>query len=651
MRRQHRVDLKSCRSRLIKILLITVSSVAMTAFAVSQDVLTEHNDNTRTGQDLNETILTPSNVNSTSFGRLFTLSVDGKVDAQPLYISALAIPGNGTHNVLIVATEHDSVYAFDADNGTTLWKTSVLGSGETTSDDHGCGNLTPEIGITATPVISRSNGPNGAIYVVAMSEDSSGNYHQRFHALDAALGTELFGGPTEITATYPGTGDNSSNGTVVFDPGQYMDRAALLLSSGVVYATWSSHCDDRPYTGWVMGYSATTLAQTTVLNLTPNGNDGAIWMAGAGPAADSAGNVYLLDGNGTFDSTLNSGGFPSSGDYGNAFLKLSTSSGLAVADYFEMDSEASENSQDRDLGSGGVLLLPNQTDSTGMVWQLAVGAGKDGNLYVVNRSSMGKFNANSNNTYQQLTDVFPNGIFSAPAYFNGTLYFGADKDPIFAFQLSNAKLSTTSTAQTSTSFEYPGATPSISANQTSNAIVWAAENVNPAVLHAYSASTLQELYNSNQAANSRDHFGAGNKFIIPTVANGKVYVGTTNSVGAFGLLNTSATTPTFNPAPGTYNSTQSVTISDLTSGATIYYTTNGSTPTTASTVYSGAISVTSTTTINAIAVASGFANSAVASGTYTIQSPAATPTFNPAPGTYSGTQSVTLSDTTSGATI
>ncbi len=651
MHPEHRVYSTGCWSGLSKALLISVVSLLFTVFASSQDVLTQHNDNARTGQNLYETILTPGNVNSSSFGRLFTLAVDGKVDAQPLYISSLAIPGNGTRNVLIVATEHDSVYAFDADSGSTLWRVSLLGSGENTSDTHACGNLTPEIGITATPVINRTPGSNAAIYVVAMSKDSSGNYHQRLHALDPAAGTEIFAGPAEITATYPGTGDNSSGGNVIFDPGQYMDRSALLLLNGVVYTTWASHCDIRPYTGWIMGYSASNLAQVSVLNVTPNGNDGAIWMAGAGPATDDSGNIYILDGNGVFDNTLNASGFPSNGDYGNAFLKLSTTSGLAVADYFEMDSQVSENAGDVDIGSGGALVLPDQSDATGDIWHLAVGAGKDHNLYVVNRDSMGKFNASSNNIYQQLTSVFSNGIFSAPVYFNGTIYYGAVKDPIYAFQLSNARLSTAATAQTSNTYAYPGATIALSANQTSNAILWATENVSPAVLHAYDAVTLQELYNSNQAANSRDHYGSGNKYITPTIANGKVYVGTTNSVGVFGLLTSPAATPTFSPAPGVYSTTQSVMLSDGSAGATIYYTTDGSNPSSSSNVYGGAITVAATTTIRAIATAPGLSVSPVANGTYTIQGQAATPTFSPAPGTYNSTQSVRLSDTVAGATI
>ena len=502
----------------------------------STDVLTYHNDIARTGQNLNETTLTTSNVTSAKFGKLGFYPVDGLVDAEPLYASTVAVPSNGTHNVLVVATEHDSVYAFDADSGATLWHVSMLKTGETTSDNRGCGQVTPEIGVTSTPVIDRTQGPNGVIYIVAMSKDASGNYHQRIHALDLALGTELLSGPVDIQATYPGTGDSSSSGNVVFEPGQYKERAALLLLNGVIYTGWASHCDIRPYTGWIIGYSESTLAQTSVLNVTPNGNEGAIWMAGAGLAADSSGNIYFLDANGDFDTNMNASGFPGDGDYGNAFMKLSTSSGLAVADYFEMDNEASENSSDTDLGSGGMIVLPDLTNGSGQTMHLAVGAGKDSNLYLVNRDSMGKFSSNNANIYQELAGALPGGVWAMPAYFNNMLYYGSVGSPIQAFPFTNAKLSTSATAQTANSFGYPGATPSISANGASNGIVWAVENASPAVLHAYNAANLNELYNSNQASGGRDQFGSGNKFMTPMIVNGKVFVGTPNGVAVFGLL-------------------------------------------------------------------------------------------------------------------
>ena len=502
------------------------------------NVTTYHNDVARTGQNLTETILTPSNVNSSSFGKLFVISVDGKVDAQPLYLAQVTIPNQGMHNVLYVATEHASVYGFDADSGTLLWQVSTLAAGETTSDDHGCGQITPEIGVTSTPVIDPKAGPHGTIYVVAMSKDGSGNYHQRLHALDVTTGTEEFGGPQNIQASFPGTGDNSSGGNVVFAPGQYAERAGLLLLNGVMYTGWTSHCDSRPYTGWVMGFNESTLAQVSVLNLTPNGNEGSVWMSGAGLAADTSGNIFLLDANGTFDSTLDANGFPSQGDFGNAFLKISTANQtLAVADYFEMFNQGAENGSDEDLGSGGALLLPDLTDGSGQTRHLAVGAGKDSNIYVVDRDAMGKFSPSKNNIYQEIQGGLSGSVFSMPAYFNNTIYYGAVGDNIKAFAISSALLAVTPASQTGNAFGYPGATPSISANGTSNAILWAAENTGSAVLHAYDATNLsRELYNSNQASGGRDQFGAGNKFITPMITNGKVYVGTTNGVGVFGVL-------------------------------------------------------------------------------------------------------------------
>jgi hypothetical protein len=502
------------------------------------NVTTYHNDNARTGQNLTETILTPSNVNSSSFGKLFVITVDGKVDAQPLYLTQVSIPNQGMHNVLYVATEHGSVYGLDADNGKALWQVSMLAAGETTSDDHVCGQITPEIGVTSTPVIDPKAGPHGTIYVVAMSKDGSGNYHQRLHALDVTTGAEEFSGPQNIQASFPGTGDNSSGGKVVFAPGQYAERAGLLLQNGVVYTAWTSHCDFRPYTGWIMGFDQSTLAQVSVLNVTPNGNEGSVWMSGAGLAADTSGNIFLLDANGTFDTALDANGFPSQGDYGNAFLKISSANGqLAVADYFEMSNQGAENGSDEDLGSGGALVLPDLTNSSNQTKHLAVGAGKDSNIYLVDRDAMGKFNPNTNNIYQELQGALSGPVFSMPAYFNNTVYYGAVGDSIKAFAISNAQLEKTPASQTANAFGYPGATPSISASGTSNALLWVAENGGSAVLHAYDATNLaHELYNSKQASGGRDQFGAGNKFITPMITNGKVYVGITNGVGVFGLL-------------------------------------------------------------------------------------------------------------------
>jgi outer membrane protein assembly factor BamB len=483
-------------------------------------------------------VLTLANVNSTSFGKLRFLSTDAKVDAQPLYLASVMI-GGASHNVAYVVTENDSVYAFDVDTGATLWQTSVLSSGETTSDQppYGCGQVYPTIGITSTPVIDRTAGAHGTIYLVAMSKTTATSvFHQRLHALDVTTGSELLSGPVDISATYPTLG-----GTTTFDPAQYEDRAALLLSGGVIYTSWSSHCDRPPYTGWIIAFSQQTLARTAVLNVGPNGTGmgPAIWMAGGGPAADSSGNVYLLTANGAFETALDSSGFPNQHDYGNSFLRLSTAGGaLAVADYFTMYNTVSESAQDVDLGSGGILLLPDATDSGGATRHLAVGAGKDGNLYVVDRDSMGKFTAGTNGNYQVLTGVLGGGIWSTPAYFNNTVYYGPTNSTLRAFSVSQAKLSGSATSMSSMNFVSPGTAPAISANGTANGILWAHENSNPAVLHAFDASNLaNELYNSSQAPNGRDQFGAGNKFITPMIADGKVFVGTTNGVAVFGLLN------------------------------------------------------------------------------------------------------------------
>jgi len=500
------------------------------------DMVTFHNDVSRSGQNLNETILTHQNVNVNTFGKVGFFAVDGKVDAQPLFLANVNIPGQGPRPTLYVATEHGTIYAFDADTGEPLWSTSLLGAGEVPSDPRSC-LITPEIGITATPVIDRTRGPNGAIYAVAMSKDIAGNYHQRLHALDVTSGAELFGGPQEISASFPGTGDNSSGGVVIFDPKQYKERAALLLLNGVIYTTWASHCDVRPYTGWIIPYDATTLQQEHVLNLTPNGNDGAIWMSGGGPAADTAGNIYLLDGNGTFDQTLDARGFPSQGNFGNAFLRLSVVSGsMVVTDYFQSPNVAAENVDDLDLGSGGAMLLPDLQDAHGKTWHLAVGAGKAGDIYVVNRDSMGGFNPTSQTALQVLPQAVAGGVFSTPAYFNNTVYYAAINDYMKAFSIGNGQLIPVPIGHTPTGFVYPGATPSISANGTKDAILWAVENGHSAKLHAYDANDLShELYNSDQAPLLRDQLGPGNKFIVPTVVGGKVYVGTTYGVTVYGL--------------------------------------------------------------------------------------------------------------------
>jgi len=499
-------------------------------------VLTYHNDNARTGLNPNETTLTTSNVKAATFGKLGSMPVSGLVDAEPLYVGNITINGTA-RNVLYVATENDLVYAFDADTFALLWQQSVLGAGESPSDDHACTQISPNIGITSTPVIDRSAGPNGTLLLMAMTKDPTNAYHHRLHALDLVTHAELNGGPTEVQAGVPGTATGSVGGMVTFNPGAYKDRASLLLVNGTIYTMWASHCDNPNYTGWVISYNESTLQRQSVLNVTANGTtqggkEGGIWMAGSGPAADSAGAIYFLVGNGTFDTALNGGGFPASGDYGNAFVKLTAAgNNLTVADYFAMHNAccaaSSESDTDEDLASGGLLLLPDLQDNTAKTWHLALGAGKDGYIYVVNRDSMGKFNpSNDTAIYQKVNDPSGNGsgtgpltggVWSAPAYFNNTVYYGPNGNRLMAFSISNA-------------------------NGTTNGIVWVVERVPNsgvvATLHAYDATNLAtELYNSNQTS-TRDQFpdNVYDKFVTPMVANGKVYVGTPNAVVVFGLL-------------------------------------------------------------------------------------------------------------------
>lgn len=514
------------------------------------DVSTYQYDNARDGLNSHETSLTLTNVQSPTFGKLGLYPTDGKVDGQPLYLSNVTI-GGAKHNVLYVVSEHDSVYAFDADTGSVLWQKSVLGPGETTSDDQGCGQISPEIGITDTPVIDRSQGTNGTIFFVAMSKDASGNYHQRLHAFDITTGSEVQNGPTEIAATYPGTGAFSTSGKQVFDPVKYAERVGLLLMNGSIFLGWTSHCDSDPYTGWLMMYDENTLKQTSVLNLTPNSDpsephfqagEGSIWQGGTALAGDAQGNIYFLDANGSFDATLDANGSPAQHDYGNAFIKVSLSQGqLTPSDYFVSYNTAMQSRSDTDLGSGGPVLLPDMTDAGGKTRHLAVGAGKDGNIYVVDRDNMGKYNVggtDNHNIYQELEGVL-SGVFGKAAYFNNTIYYGGVGDVLKAFSIQQAMLAGSPSSKTAAQFASPGTTPTVTSNGVQNGIVWALERGEGglAVLHAYDAANLaHELYNSNQASGGRDTFGNGNKFVTPVVANGKVFIGTQTGVAVFGLL-------------------------------------------------------------------------------------------------------------------
>lgn len=496
------------------------------------DVVTYHYDIQRTGQNLKETTLTTSNVNSATFGKVGEFSVDGQIDGQALFLSQLAIPGQGNKNVLYVATENDTVYAVDEQSisgtsATVLWKTSVLGAGESPATSLPCGNISPN-GVTATPVIDRTR---NAIYVEAMSQDSAGNIFHRLHALNLTNGNELFGGPTTITATYPGTGGNSSGGVVTFLPQVQHERAALLESGNVIYTAWSGmYGDCGEYSAWVIAYDAGTLKQTSAIDLVPDNHGGGMWMGGGGPAADASGNVYVVSGNGFGDTP------GTNSSYGNSFVRLSTSSGLTVGDYFTPFNTTSEDNADADFGSAGPLLLPDMTDGSGATRHLAVGAGKDGNLYVVDRDNLGQFNATKNNVYQQFS-LSSGENHSSPVLFNNTVYVGPTNSSLKAFPVSKALLASSPSSQTAHIFGGNGTVASISANANSQGIVWALD-WGASTLFAYDATDLtKELYDSNQAASSRDHFSSvGGHFITPMVANGRVYIGTKSSVAVFGLL-------------------------------------------------------------------------------------------------------------------
>jgi hypothetical protein len=509
----------------------------------SPGALTYHGDNQRTGQNTNETVLTLANVNTGQFGKLFAYAVDGQVYAQPLYVENLALPGQNTDNVVFVATEHDSVYAFDADGRTAspLWHASFINpaAGITTvpSSDVGTPLITPEIGITSTPVID----PTGnTIYVVAYTKEVSGGvarYVHRLHALDLATGAEKPGGPIVIQGSVRGAGAGSSGGSILFTSRTQLQRSALLLDHGVVYVAFASHFDLNTYHGWLMGYDATTLQLVLIFNDTPNGSEGGIWQSGCGPAADSYGSVYLVAGNGTFDTTFDTNGFTAQGDYGDSFVKISRSGGaFSIADYFTPYNQATISANDDDVGSGGNLLLPDQP---GPHPHLMISGGKQGTLYLLDRTAMGHFNPANDNQIVQSLIAATGPIFCTPAVWQNHVYLGASSDFLKEYLLSNGLLSNAPHSSAPVTFAFPGATPIVTSSGTSNGIVWALQysgSSSSSVLHAYDATNLtRELYNSTQAG-SRDNVGAGIKFAVPTVANGRAYVGTQAQLVGYGLL-------------------------------------------------------------------------------------------------------------------
>ncbi len=523
------------------------ASVGVTDLA---GVLTHHNDLARDGANTQEYALTPGVVNQNSFGKLFSCPVDGAAYTQPLWIPALNVGGT-VRNVIFVATEHDSAYAFDADANPCmqLWTTSLIPVTEMPVPfNHvgsGFGDIQPEIGVTGTPVIDPAS---NTMYLIAKSEGPVGTFHQRLHALDLATGSEKFGGPVVISATFPKLG-----GTVTFSPQQEHERSGLALANGVVYTTWASHEDNNPYFGWIIGYNATTLAKVSVYNSTANGVRGGIWMAGAPPAFDSAGNLYASTGNGTFDGDQL---VPPNTDFGDTILKLNPSAGLTVSDWFTPYNQSFLDSSDLDLGSGAIVIMPDQT--TGPK-HLLVMCGKQGQVYLLNRDALGGFCGSGcnfdTNALQSFTAFQSFGSFwGTPAFWQNRLYLGGTMEPpaagdkliAFDFNPATGLFNTAISSQSSAVYGYPGSTPSVSSQGATDGIVWDADvsqygppaaGPGPAILHAYDATNLAtELWNSTQAAGSRDLAGNAVKFSVPTVANGKVYLGTRAEVDVYGLL-------------------------------------------------------------------------------------------------------------------
>jgi hypothetical protein len=513
-------------------------------------VYTYHNDLARDGVNNQEYALTPATVTSSTFGKLFSCPVDGAVYVQPLWAANVILNGS-KHNVVFVATQHDSVYAFDADANPCqqLWTASLVdtshgaSSGETSVDPtilglwHG--DIYPEIGVTGTPVIDPST---GTLYVVSKSMNSAGtSVYQRLHAIDITTGAEKLNGPVNIGSniTFPGTGDGGS--TVTFNPGQENQRPGLALVNGVVYVGWAAHEDINPFYGWLVGYKASDLTVASILNMSPNQTQGGIWMSGGAPSADANNHLYLITGNGVFTATNTSA---PNNDYGDSFVQISN--GSTVSSYFTPSDQATDEANDSDFGAGGSAVLVNV--ASGAVKHLVIGGGKDGSLYVLNGDNMGGLG--DSNAYQ--TFDLGHGIFATGAFWNNHFYIATLGGPLasYAFDPTTERLNPTASSQSTSVYGFPGATPSISATGTSNGIVWAlnsnsyctsqAKSCGPAILRAFDATALStELWNSSTA--STDAAGNAVKFTVPTVANGHVYVGTRgNNAGG---VNSSTTTP------------------------------------------------------------------------------------------------------------
>jgi hypothetical protein len=545
------------------VLWVCATFAAIRTATAQTTVWTYHNNNFRTGANTNEFVLTLANVNTNTFGKLFSYAVDGLVSAQPLFVPGVTVPGRGAHNAVFVATEHNTVYAFDADTagaaGGLLWSNNLGTAAVTTiagvftNQDFGSRyynaytDIVPEVGITGTPVIDTNT---GTLYVDAFTGEPGGgvtNYFHRLHALKISDGTEQPYSPVVVAASVAGNGVDNFGGRVYFNAQQQLQRSALTLAGGIVYAAYSGYADTDPFHGWVLGWRATNLLQLTnfVFNSTPNSTtnvfgdsagEGGIWMGGSGLAVDANTNLFLITGNGSFSATNGTGGT----EYGDCFLRLATAGGLSVADYFTPYNQSVMQAGDLDLGSGGVVLLPDQPVNT----RVMIGAGKSATIYVLSRDQLttgnNHFNAAGGSDAVLQTDsvrLNNHGSFGTPAYFNGCIYLAAFGDNLKSIPLTNGLLSGTTVTDAARTFSFPGATPSVSANGTNNGIVWTVRRASPALLVACDATTLTEIYTSTNAG-SRDQLGAGVKFAVPTVANGQVFVGLSNSVSVFGLLAT-----------------------------------------------------------------------------------------------------------------
>jgi hypothetical protein len=644
---------------LYALVLIAPRGVSQTAVPVN--VPTWRYDNTHAGANTQETALTQANVNPAEFGKLFSLAVDGYVYAQPLYISGLTMADGLVHNVLFVATEHDSVYAFDADsnggaNAQPLWKASMLsvahgtaaGGSTVPSSDLGSRDIVPEVGITSTPVI---NPAANTLYLVSKTKEA-GNYVQRIHALNLITGAEQAGSPSApITAAVSGTGNGSSGGRLQFSPLWQLNRVALDLWNGHIYVAFGSHGDNGPWHGWLMAFDAQTLIQTGAVCLSPNGYGNGVWGAGAGlpiDALSSNGRMFLVTGNGSFTSYPPVNG---NTDYGDSIVRLDLSNGGVVpSDAFTPFNQSSLSSSDADQGSGGVLMLPDQQGSHP---HMLIQVGKEGRILVVDRDNMGGYMPGGSSNINILQDISGQvqGLWSTPAYWNGHVYLWGRSDTLKMFDLNSGVLSITPTSNSTIRSNFPSPSPVISSNGSQNGIVWAARSDaystgGSEILYAFNANDLTSpIYESDTNA-VRDDAGQANKFVVPVVTNGKVYLGAAYQVDVYGLLNgeQQAAPPSANPNGGSFSTAQQVSLSTTTPNATIFYTTDGSLPTPAANAYTGPILIQTDTVLRAVASAEGYLQSPASTFNFTFLTQTLAPLFTPAGGTYTSAQQVVLSD-------